>query len=734
MGSYGFYAVMTNSLGAITNSLTNVVTVTAVLTNLTFLQQPTNAGAGVVMVSEVRVGATNSVGAAMVGIPVALSLNGSGTLGGTLTQNTDGSGIAHFTNLTVSLAGVKTLIATNAGSGVSRTSFSFTITNTTFPILVGVGGSGTNSFSSVPPVTEWSTFNIQGDHNTTRTDAQWDAAMATNSAANITSPLGNQGTAGTASLAYWRSDLLRIVTQPTGGSSAAVLLMATLRNTSGGTLNTLNVAYVMSDTVTPTTEGRKGHRVYYSVNGTNWIAVGNFTVIDGTSTNIAFAMPALAWAPDSLLYVVWLDEDGASPDGDYGIDDISFTPSTGPSVVVTQPAHGSTFNASATINLIAAASGGSGSVSNVAYYYTTNGVATCVGTSSSGPTYPVSVTGLAAGSYGFYAVMTNSLGAATKSLTNFVIARGALLLKDTFDLTSANPNTTDVNFQIAERQSGALAPVTYAKGLEPVFSQVGNSGSPFELLLAGRAAGFGGAVSLDHDFVESPDIGSSSVIEFDVNPVLICSGCNVTESSWVAVTFGSSSGSRNQFPQFVDGMGILFRGNGQYAAFNAGQTVAADAFVQNADHLFHHIRITLTETNFGNPFSGIYPVIVRAFADGNVSPFFTFVRTNGFAHNYISLIAEGEGGGGDGVVRHLVDNLTISLEPASRPELSVALSGGNAVLSWPTFATGYQIHTASNLVPPVEWSPLSNAVINCGTNFCVTVPINGPRAFFRLAK
>jgi hypothetical protein len=255
-----------------------------------------------------------------------------------------------------------------------------------------------------------------------------------------------------------------------------------------------------------------------------------------------------------------------------------------------------------------------------------------------------------------------------------------------------------------------------------------------ELLLAGRAAGMGGAVSLDHDFVESPGLGSSSVIEFDVNPVQIYPGFNETETSWVAVTFGSSSASRNSFPQFVDGIGMLFRGNRQYVAFSAGQYVVTNTFAPNADHLFHHIRITLTETTYGNPFSGTSPVIVNAFADGNPAPFFSFVRTNGFTQNYISLIGEGEGSGGDGVVRHLVDNLAISLEPVSRPELSVVLSGGNALLSWPAYATGYRVYTASNLVALVFWSPLTNTVLNQGTNLSVTVHMSGSKAFFRLQQ
>ena len=168
--------------------------------------------------------------------------------------------------------------------------------------------------------------------------------------------------------------------------------------------------------------------------------------------------------------------------------------------------------------------------------------------------------------------------------------------------------------------------------------------------------------------------------------------------------------------------------------FNAGQDVGTNTFAPTADHLFHHIRITLTETTYGNPFSGTSPVIVNAFADGNPAPFFSFVRTNGFTQNYISLVALGEGSGGDGVVRHIVDNLAISLEPVSQPELSVVLSGGNALLSWPAFATGYRVYSTSNLAPPVVWSPLTNTISNQGAFFNVTMPINGAHAFFRLQQ
>ncbi|HTI71337.1 MAG TPA: hypothetical protein VMF06_15305 [Candidatus Limnocylindria bacterium] len=309
-----------------------------------------------------------------------------------------------------------------------------------------------------------------------------------------------------------------------------------------------------------------------------------------------------------------------------------------------------------------------------------------------------------------------------------------ILLQDSFDLTKANPNSLDVNFQLLPRQGGPLAPVSYTKGLEGTFSQVGNVGTTNQLLLAGRAAGSGGAVSLDHDFVEVPGFGASSVLQFDVNPVLRVAGVNQSPASWIAVTFGSGFNTRNQFPQFVDGIGLLFRGNGQYGAINAGTGVASGPYLKQQDHTFHHVRITLTEPVHGNPFSGNLPVWVEAFIDGSETPLFSFVRTNGFTHNYLSFIGEGEGSGGDGVVRHLVDNLVLSLEPARRPILTVTLAGQIADLSWSASASNFRVYSATTLTPPIFWTAVTNPVLNDGAFSAVSIPIGGESRFFQLQR
>ena len=101
---------------------------------------------------------------------------------------------------------------------------------------------------------------------------------------------------------------------------------------------------------------------------------------------------------------------------------VTFTPppSGVPSVTLTAPANGASASAPATINLTASANGGLGTVSSVAYYYTNSGGVTFVGFSTAGTTYPVSTASLPAGSYGFYAIVTNSLAEITNSVTNVV--------------------------------------------------------------------------------------------------------------------------------------------------------------------------------------------------------------------------------------------------------------------------------------------------------------------------
>ena len=75
---------------------------------LTFSQQPTDTTAGVNISPSVVVTVTNAAGSGVPGLTVFMSLlNGSGTLNGTLSQVTDGSGVATFGDLNLLVAGQK---------------------------------------------------------------------------------------------------------------------------------------------------------------------------------------------------------------------------------------------------------------------------------------------------------------------------------------------------------------------------------------------------------------------------------------------------------------------------------------------------------------------------------------------------------------------------------------------------------------------------------------------------
>jgi NHL repeat-containing protein len=72
--------------------------------------------------------------------------------------------------------------------------------------------------------------------------------------------------------------------------------------------------------------------------------------------------------------------------------------------------------------------------------------------------------------------------------------------------------------------------------------------------------------------------------------------------------------------------------------------------------------------------------------------------------------------------------------PASSlaPHLRIALSGTNAILSWPLSASGFTLETSSSFLPSGPWSPLTNGVVISGNDFILTRNAKTGNAFFRL--
>ena len=81
------------------------------------------------------------------------------------------------------------------------------------------------------------------------------------------------------------------------------------------------------------------------------------------------------------------------------------------------------------------------------------------------------------------------------------------------------------------------------------------------------------------------------------------------------------------------------------------------------------------------------------------------------------------------------NSVEASATPRAPPLLGAHLDAGagQLILSWPGWAASFELFAATNLVPPVQWSPVTNAVTP-GDPITVIVPIQGGTRFFRLIQ
>jgi len=70
------------------------------------------------------------------------------------------------------------------------------------------------------------------------------------------------------------------------------------------------------------------------------------------------------------------------------------------------------------------------------------------------------------------------------------------------------------------------------------------------------------------------------------------------------------------------------------------------------------------------------------------------------------------------------------LTTPAQPELSIALSNGNAVLSWAASSGAFQLQSSANLA---QWTPVGAAPLTNGATISVTTPLGAGAQFFRLA-
>ena len=69
----------------------------------------------------------------------------------------------------------------------------------------------------------------------------------------------------------------------------------------------------------------------------------------------------------------------------------------------------------------------------------------------------------------------------------------------------------------------------------------------------------------------------------------------------------------------------------------------------------------------------------------------------------------------------------------ARPRIEARLALDSLKVSWPNWAGGWSLFSASNLSPPVLWLPVTNAIVNSNGQMSVTLPVQWNTEFFRLS-
>jgi predicted alpha-1,6-mannanase (GH76 family) len=67
------------------------------------------------------------------------------------------------------------------------------------------------------------------------------------------------------------------------------------------------------------------------------------------------------------------------------------------------------------------------------------------------------------------------------------------------------------------------------------------------------------------------------------------------------------------------------------------------------------------------------------------------------------------------------------------PALGTSISGNTMSIQWPVWAGNWQLYWATNLTPPVVWSPVTSGIATNGNTLSVSIPVTNADCFYRLS-
>ncbi|BAY78897.1 hypothetical protein NIES25_53760 (plasmid) [Nostoc linckia NIES-25] len=210
------------------------------------------------------------------------------------------------------------------------------------------------------------------------------------------------------------------------------------------------------------------------------------------------------------------------------------------------------------------------------------------------------------------------------------------LLADNFYVTDT-PNTSDLNYNLAQRQSGSFAPsnwVASGTALAGYYDDTFNIDSGNYLITANQ-----GTAALDRNFNNANAQGGLE-ISFDLAPTLSIPGIFTDFNEWGSISLGLSAADKNAFINVaVPHFGILFRGNGGIQAFD-GSTDITGSYSNwggtGYDNTLHHFTVQLTDPTDNNPFDGVGQTNIDVYAKNSL--IYHYVKGNGgYSQNYLNF-------------------------------------------------------------------------------------------------
>jgi len=192
---------------------------------------------------------------------------------------------------------------------------------------------------------------------------------------------------------------------------------------------------------------------------------------------------------------------------------------------------------------------------------------------------------------------------------------------------------------------------------------------------------------------------NGDIAEVKIYSAALSDDDRVAEENALACKYGLGAGAPPSAPS-----GLTPSAGNRQVSLNWIPTIGASSYnlrrSNNSDATFPLVATGITATNF--------------------------VDTNAVSGqtNYYTLAAVSDCG--------VSPNATLVSIFLSLPSLGVSMNANSLIISWPNWASDWVLSSATNLSPPVVWSPVTNSIGNTNGQFNVTLPLLKNAEFFHL--